>query len=112
MGVAADAKTGLAAAVVGVLFLAVMFLSPLAALVPSYATAPALMYVGLLMLGRVVAGEWRKLNVGGHGGNRAGARRVLSWRLGDLIAGATPHHEHGALPERTARRFSCGATSS
>jgi AGZA family xanthine/uracil permease-like MFS transporter len=39
--------------VVGVLFLVVMFFSPLAALVPSYATAPALMYVGLLMLGSV-----------------------------------------------------------
>ncbi|MDN7818552.1 NCS2 family permease [Burkholderia vietnamiensis] len=53
VGVAAGAKTGLAAAVVGVLFLVVMFFSPLAALVPSYATAPALMYVGLLMLGSV-----------------------------------------------------------
>ncbi|WP_322039539.1 NCS2 family permease [Burkholderia diffusa] len=51
VGVAAGAKTGLAAAVVGVLFLVVMFFSPLAGLVPSYATAPALMYVGLLMLG-------------------------------------------------------------
>ncbi|WP_279609495.1 solute carrier family 23 protein, partial [Burkholderia gladioli] len=47
------AKTGLAAAVVGLLFLVVMFFSPLAGLVPSYATAPALMYVGLLMLGSV-----------------------------------------------------------
>ncbi|AXK63541.1 NCS2 family permease [Burkholderia anthina] len=53
VGVAAGAKTGLAAAVVGLLFLVVMFLSPLAGLVPSYATAPALMYVGLLMLGSV-----------------------------------------------------------
>ncbi|MGS0894779.1 NCS2 family permease [Burkholderia stagnalis] len=53
VGVAAGAKTGLAAAVVGMLFLVVMFFSPLAGLVPSYATAPALMYVGLLMLGSV-----------------------------------------------------------
>ena len=53
VGVAAGAKTGLAAAVVGVLFLIVMFFSPLAGLVPSYATAPALMYVGLLMLSSV-----------------------------------------------------------
>ncbi|KFX29641.1 permase [Ralstonia solanacearum] len=107
VGVAAGGKTGLTAVVVGVLFLAVMFVSPLAGLVPSYATAPALMYVGLLMLssvsklhmddmvdalaglvcavfivltcnivtgimlgfctlvvGRIVAGEWRKLNAG------------------------------------------------
>ncbi|WP_410450675.1 NCS2 family permease [Paraburkholderia sp. UCT2] len=53
VGVAAGAKTGMTAAVVGLLFLVVMFFSPLAALVPSYATAPALMYVGLLMLSNV-----------------------------------------------------------
>ncbi|HKT97447.1 MAG TPA: NCS2 family permease [Paraburkholderia sp.] len=53
VGVAAGAKTGMAAAVVGVLFLAVMFCAPLAGLVPSYATAPALMYVGLMMLSSV-----------------------------------------------------------
>lgn len=107
VGTAAGAKTGLTAVVVGVLFLAVIFFSPLAGLVPSYATAPALMYVGLLMLssvsrmhmedtvdamaglvcavfivltcnivtgimlgfctlviGRIVAGEYRKLNFG------------------------------------------------
>ncbi|QBY45188.1 Guanine/hypoxanthine permease GhxP [Arsenophonus nasoniae] len=100
-------KTGLTAVVVGLLFLLILFLSPLSYLVPSYATAPALMYVGLLMLsnvaqldfndfidavagllcavfivltcnivtgimigfaglviGRVCAGEWRKLNIG------------------------------------------------
>lgn len=106
-GTAAGGKTGLTAVVVGVMFLLILFLSPLAYLVPGYATAPALMYVGLLMLsnvskidfndfvdamsgllaavfivltcnivtgimlgfgslivGRLVAGEWRKLNVG------------------------------------------------
>jgi AGZA family xanthine/uracil permease-like MFS transporter len=52
-GAAAGAKTGLSATVVGVLFLLVIFFSPLAQLVPSYATAPALMYVGLLMLSNV-----------------------------------------------------------
>jgi len=106
-GTAAGGKTGLTAVVVGLLFLMILFLSPLAYLVPGYATAPALMYVGLLMLsnvskidfddfvdamsgllaavfivltcnivtgimigfaslviGRIVAGEWRKLNIG------------------------------------------------
>ncbi|NBN85875.1 NCS2 family permease [Proteus sp. G2300] len=106
-GTAAGGKTGLTATVVGILFLLILFLSPLSYLVPAYATAPALMYVGLLMLGnvtkldfgdfvdamsgmvcavfivltcnivtgimlgfgclvigRVFAGEWRKLNVG------------------------------------------------
>uniref|UniRef100_UPI00403F85D0 NCS2 family permease n=1 Tax=Massilia sp. METH4 TaxID=3123041 RepID=UPI00403F85D0 len=107
VGAAAGARTGLTAVVVGLLFLALIFFAPLAGLVPSYATAPALMYVGLLMLGgvahmdmsdkidmlaglvcavfilltcniatgimlgfntlvvgRLLAGEWRKLNVG------------------------------------------------
>ncbi|AOM42455.1 NCS2 family permease [Xenorhabdus hominickii] len=56
-GTAAGGKTGLTASVVGVLFLFILFLSPLSYLVPAYATAPALMYVGLLMLSNV-----RKLN--------------------------------------------------
>ncbi len=106
-GTAAGGKTGLTATVVGILFLLMLFLSPLSYLVPGYATAPALMYVGLLMLsnvskldfsdfvdamsglvcatfivltcnivtgimlgfgtlviGRICAGEWRKLNLG------------------------------------------------
>jgi len=52
-GTAAGGKTGLTATVVGVLFLLLMFLAPLSYLVPAYATAPALMYVGLLMLSNV-----------------------------------------------------------
>ncbi|MTD41307.1 permease [Erwinia sp. CPCC 100877] len=52
-GTAAGGKTGLTAIVVGVLFLLILFLSPLSYLVPAYATAPALMYVGLLMLSNV-----------------------------------------------------------
>lgn len=52
-GVAAGGRTGLTATVVGFLFLLMPFLSPLSYLVPNYATAPSLMYVGLLMLGNV-----------------------------------------------------------
>lgn len=106
-GTAVGGKTGLTAVVVGVLFLLMLFFQPLAFLVPGYATAPALMYVGLLMLsnvskldfddfigamsglvcavfivltanivtgimlgfatlviGRVIAGEFKKLNIG------------------------------------------------
>lgn len=106
-GTAAGGKTGITAVVVGVLFLLMLFFQPLASLVPNYATAPALMYVGLLMLsnvskldfddfvgamsglvcgvfivltanivtgimlgfaslviGRLVCGDWKKLNVG------------------------------------------------
>ncbi|WII94539.1 NCS2 family permease [Moraxella haemolytica] len=52
-GTAVGGKTGLTAVVVGALFLLMLFFGPLAFLVPSYATAPALMYVGLLMLSNV-----------------------------------------------------------
>ncbi|AUI66043.1 MULTISPECIES: NCS2 family permease [Glaesserella] len=52
-GTAVGGKTGLTAVVVGVLFLLMLFFQPLAFLVPGYATAPALMYVGLLMLSNV-----------------------------------------------------------
>lgn len=52
-GTAAGGKTGLTATIVGVLFLLMVFLAPLSYLVPAYATAPALMYVGLLMLSNV-----------------------------------------------------------
>lgn len=52
-GTAVGGKTGLTAVVVGIGFLLMLFFQPLAGLVPSYATAPALMYVGLLMLSNV-----------------------------------------------------------
>ncbi|WP_375749023.1 NCS2 family permease [Vibrio sp. HN007] len=52
-GTAAGGKTGLTATVVGGLFLLMLFLSPVSYLVPAYATAPALMYVGLLMMSNV-----------------------------------------------------------
>ena len=49
-GVSAGARTGLASLVTAFLFFIAMFLSPLAAMIPSAATAPALIYVGVLML--------------------------------------------------------------
>ncbi len=52
-GTAAGGRTGLTAVIVGIAFLCMLFLQPLASLVPNYATAPALMYVGLLMMGNV-----------------------------------------------------------
>ncbi len=54
-GVAAGARTGLASLVTGVLFLLSLFLSPLFFLIPSAATAPALIFVGYLMMKSVVA---------------------------------------------------------
>ena len=48
-GVAEGGRTGFASVVTGVLFLAAVFLSPLAGIVPAQATAPALVLVGYLM---------------------------------------------------------------
>ena len=53
-GVAEGARTGLHTVLVGCLFFAAIFLSPLAAVVPAAATAPALILVGFLMLGQLV----------------------------------------------------------
>lgn len=52
-GVAAGGRTGYTAITTGVLFIIAMFLSPIFIAIPSCATAPALMYVGYLMLGAV-----------------------------------------------------------
>ena len=49
-GVADGARTGLASAVTGVLFLVAMFFAPLVQVVPSEAAAPALVIVGALMI--------------------------------------------------------------
>jgi adenine/guanine/hypoxanthine permease len=48
-GVAHGGKTGLASVVTGILFLLALFFSPLVAVVPAHATAPALIIVGFLM---------------------------------------------------------------
>ena len=49
-GVEAGGRTGLTALTAGVLFLACMFLAPIAAIIPGAATSAALIYVGVLML--------------------------------------------------------------
>jgi len=53
-GVAEGARTGLHSVFVGLMFLAAVFLAPLAGLVPPSATAPALILVGFLMVTEVV----------------------------------------------------------
>jgi AGZA family xanthine/uracil permease-like MFS transporter len=57
-GVEAGGRTGLTAVVVGLLFLLAIFFSPLAAIVPAYATAGALIYVAILMLGGLEKLDW------------------------------------------------------
>lgn len=52
-GVAAGARTGLASVVTGILFLAALFFNPVFAIIPACATAPALVFVGFLMLKNV-----------------------------------------------------------
>lgn len=60
-GVVAGGRTGLTAVVVGLLFLLLLFFSPLASMVPGYATAGALMYVATLMLGALRDLHWDDL---------------------------------------------------
>ena len=57
-GINAGGRTGLTAAVVGVLFILALFVSPLAGSIPAYATAPALLYVACLMARGLVEVEW------------------------------------------------------
>jgi AGZA family xanthine/uracil permease-like MFS transporter len=57
-GVQAGGRTGLTAVAVAVLFLACLFISPLAGVVPAYATAPALLYVACLMLRELAEIDW------------------------------------------------------
>jgi AGZA family xanthine/uracil permease-like MFS transporter len=57
-GVQAGGRTGLTALTVAVLFLASLFIAPLAGVVPAYATAPALLFVACLMLRELGEIDW------------------------------------------------------
>ena len=57
-GVQSGGRTGLAAVVVGVLFLACLWLAPLAESIPRYATGAALLFVACLMLRGVANLDW------------------------------------------------------
>ena len=52
-GISEGGRTGLTAVVTGILFLLALFFTPLVGLVPGEATAPALIIVGVLMVGAV-----------------------------------------------------------
>lgn len=60
-GVSVGGRTGLTAVVVGVLFLLTIFFSPLASVVPAYATAGALVFVGILMASSLIEVKWDDL---------------------------------------------------
>ena len=57
-GVEAGGRTGFTALVVGVFFVVAIFFSPLASMVPAYATSGALIYVAILMLGGMEKLDW------------------------------------------------------
>lgn len=57
-GVEAGGRTGLTAITIGIFFLVAIFFSPLASMVPAYATAGALIYVAILMLGGMERLDW------------------------------------------------------
>jgi adenine/guanine/hypoxanthine permease len=61
-GVAEGARTGLHSIVVGLLFLACVFLAPVAGAVPDAATAPALILVGFLMIAQLGRIDFTKLD--------------------------------------------------
>ncbi len=60
-GVEAGGRTGLTAVTVGALFLLCVFFAPLAGMIPAYATAGALIYVAMLMMGGMARIQWDDL---------------------------------------------------
>ncbi|QXJ25183.1 NCS2 family permease [Actinomadura graeca] len=62
-GVGEGARTGLANMATGLLFAATLFLTPLAAVVPAQAAAPALIVVGALMMTQVAKVDWDDLDI-------------------------------------------------
>jgi AGZA family xanthine/uracil permease-like MFS transporter len=62
-GVAAGGRTGVTAIVTGLLFLAAIFVAPVVGAIPDFATAPALILVGALMLGGAARIDWHEPRV-------------------------------------------------
>ena len=60
-GIAEGGRTGLTSVTAGILFLVSLFLSPVFLAIPSFATAPALIVVGFLMMQQVVKIQWDNL---------------------------------------------------
>ena len=61
-GIEAGGRTGLTAITIGFLFLFSIFLSPLASIVPSYATSGALIYVSFLILSGLQKLDWTDIS--------------------------------------------------
>lgn len=67
-GVAAGGRTGLASVATGVLFLVALVLAPIFLAIPSFATTPALVFVGFLMMSSVKDMDWSKDSAAAVGG--------------------------------------------
>ena len=63
-GVGAGARTGLASVVTGLMFLIAIFFAPIFTTIPTFAVAPALIYVGFLMLSAIVDVDFKNLRQG------------------------------------------------
>lgn len=61
-GVMAGGRTGLTAVVVGVLFLVALFFAPLASMIPSFATAGALIFLAMLMSRSLAELNWSDIS--------------------------------------------------
>ena len=62
-GVAAGGRSGVTAAVTGLLFLVALFVAPAAGAIPAAATAPALIVVGCMMMTAVADIKWHDMEI-------------------------------------------------
>lgn len=62
-GISEGGRTGLTSVVVSILFLAAIVLAPIAGIIPGAATAPALIIVGVLMIGGVSKIDWKDIEI-------------------------------------------------
>ncbi|ALA25126.1 NCS2 family permease [Piscirickettsia salmonis] len=62
-GIGAGGRTGLTSVVVAGLFFIILFFAPLATAIPSYATAPVLVYVAILIFRCIVKIDWQQIRI-------------------------------------------------
>lgn len=84
-GVAAGARTGLASVVTGLLFLLALPLSPVFTAIPSFATAPALLFVGLMMCSALRGMDFEDDAAGAVGGYLALIMMPFSYSIANGI---------------------------
>ena len=80
-GVGAGGRTGLTAVTTGIWFLIALVFSPIFLAIPSYATAPALIYVGMLMVSAITKMDFEKDMAAALGGYMALVMMPLSYSI-------------------------------